>query len=145
MKFNEWNCAWNWKKIWKRSAIKAQLILKTLDSHVTSTMFQDKKLKCNATSAIAEVAEVALCPPLHPTITIKPSKGTLSGDYEGAEKVEKERVGDREKENWLVFIGVARIFIGGANHKSHAMTSSEIFKKELFAGQRYRRMEDPKL
>ena len=27
-------------------------------------MFQNKKLKRNATSAIAEVAEVALCPPL---------------------------------------------------------------------------------
>ena len=27
-------------------------------------MFQNQKLKRNATSAIAEVAEVALCPPL---------------------------------------------------------------------------------
>ena len=42
--------------------------------------------------------------------------------------------------------GVARIFDwGGPNHKSHAMTSSEFSKKELFVGQRYRRMEDLKL
>ena len=40
----------------------------------------------------------------------------------------------------LQFIGVARIFDweGGPNHKSHAMTSSKIFKEELFVGQRYR-------
>ena len=32
-------------------------------------------------------------------------------------------------------IGVARIFDwGGPNHKSHAMTSSEIFKKGRFCG-----------
>ena len=32
-------------------------------------------------------------------------------------------------------IGVARIFDwGGANHKLHAMTSSEIFKRETFCG-----------
>ena len=33
-------------------------------------------------------------------------------------------------------IGVARIFDwgGGPNHKSHAMTSSEIFKKGTFCG-----------
>ena len=46
----------------------------------------------------------------------------------------------------LSSIGVARILIGGGpNHKSHAMTSSEIFKKGTFVGQRYRRMEDLKL
>ena len=46
----------------------------------------------------------------------------------------------------LSSIGVARvILIGrGPNHKSHAMTSSEIFKKGTFFGQRYRRMEDLK-
>ena len=32
-------------------------------------------------------------------------------------------------------IGLARIFDwGGPNHKSHAMTSSEIFKKGTFCG-----------
>ena len=35
----------------------------------------------------------------------------------------------------LLRIGVARIFdCGGPNHKSHAMTSSEIFKKGTFCG-----------
>ena len=35
----------------------------------------------------------------------------------------------------LQFIGVARIFDwGGPNHKSHAMTSSKIFKKGTFCG-----------
>ena len=56
------------KKNWKRSAIKAQQILKSLVRNPTSAMFQNKKLKRNATFAIAEVAEVALlivlCPPL---------------------------------------------------------------------------------
>ena len=43
-------------------------------------------------------------------------------------------------------IGVARIFdLGeGANQKSHAMKSSEIFGRGIFVGQRYRRMEDQK-
>ena len=36
--------------------LKAQQILKTLVLHVTSTTFQNKKLKCNANSAIEEVA-----------------------------------------------------------------------------------------
>ena len=52
----------------KCSAIKAQQILKTLVRNATSAMFQSRKLKRNATFAIAEVAEVALlialCPPL---------------------------------------------------------------------------------
>ena len=33
---------------------------------------------------------------------------------------------------------------GGANQKSHAMKSSEIFERGIFVGQRYRRMEDQK-
>ena len=35
-------------------------------------------------------------------------------------------------------IGVAMIFDwrGGSNHKSHAMTSSEIFKRETFYGEK---------
>ena len=42
-------------------------------------------------------------------------------------------------------IGVARIFDWGvANHKPYAMTSSKIFKKELFVRQSYRRMKDLK-
>ena len=45
-------------------------------------------------------------------------------------------------------IGVARIFdwgAGGANHKSHAMISSKIFKGGTFCGaQRYRKVEDEK-
>ena len=45
----------------KRSAIKAQQILKTLVRNATFTMFQNKKLKHNATSAFAEVAKVVLC------------------------------------------------------------------------------------
>ena len=52
---------------------------------------------------------------------------------------------DKFNDDWI--IGVARIFDwgGGPNHKSHAMTSSEIFKKgAVFVGQRYRRMEDLK-
>ena len=32
-----------------------------------------------------------------------------------------------------------------ANQKLHAIKSSEIFKKGIFVGQRYRRMEDQKL
>ena len=45
----------------------------------------------------------------------------------------------------LQFIGVPRIFNwGGLNHKSHEMTSSKFSKEEVFAGQRYRRMEDLK-
>ena len=44
----------------------------------------------------------------------------------------------------LIYIGVVRIFgYGeGPNHESNTMMSSVIFKKELFVGQRYRRMED---
>ena len=45
----------------KRNPIKAQQILKALFRNATSAMFQSKKLKRNATYAIAEVAEVALC------------------------------------------------------------------------------------
>ena len=41
-------------------------------------------------------------------------------------------------------MNVGRIFDLGANHKSHAMKSSEFSKTELFAGQRYRRMKDQK-
>ena len=43
-----------------KKKLKAQEILKTLVRLVTSTMFQNKTLTCKATSAIAEVAEVAL-------------------------------------------------------------------------------------
>ena len=32
----------------------------------------------------------------------------------------------------------------GASHKSHAITSSEIFEKELFTGPRYCKIEDQK-
>ena len=49
------------KKMLKRSAIKAHQILKTLVCNATSVMFKNKKLKRNATSAIAEVVVVALC------------------------------------------------------------------------------------
>ena len=56
------------KKKSKHNAIKVQQILKTLVRNATSAMFENKKLKRNATSTIAEVAEVALlialCPPL---------------------------------------------------------------------------------
>ena len=41
--------------------MKAQQILKALFRNATSTMFQNKNLKRNATNAIAEVAEVTLC------------------------------------------------------------------------------------
>ena len=41
--------------------MKARQILKVLFRNATSAMFQNKKLKRNAISAIAEVAEVALC------------------------------------------------------------------------------------
>ena len=34
--------------------------------------------------------------------------------------------------------------MGGANQKSHAMKSSEIFEGGIFVGQRYRGMEDQK-
>ena len=44
-----------------RSAIKAQQILKALFLNATFAIFQTKKLKRNATYAIAEVAKVALC------------------------------------------------------------------------------------
>ena len=63
MKQNQVSCYRNallTKKIWKRSAIKAQQIFKTLVHNATSAMHKNKKLKCKATSAIAEVA---LCPP----------------------------------------------------------------------------------
>ena len=49
------------KNFWKRNALKAQQILKALFRKATSAMFQNKKLKRNATYAIVEVAEVALC------------------------------------------------------------------------------------
>ena len=49
------------KKKWKRSAIKSQQMLKTVVRNATTAMFQNKKLKRNPTSAVAEVAEVALC------------------------------------------------------------------------------------
>ena len=66
------SCSVNRNNFWKRTAIKAQQVLKILVSNATSAMFQNKKLKRNATSAIAEIAEVArcsstviaLCPPL---------------------------------------------------------------------------------
>ena len=54
------------KKNLKPCAIKPQQILKTLLRNATSAKFQNKKLKRNATSAIAEFVEVALCPPLVP-------------------------------------------------------------------------------
>ena len=42
-------------------------------------------------------------------------------------------------------IGVAKIFDwGGANHKLHAMTSSEIFERRTFPGAKIFRMEDQK-
>ena len=47
------------QKNWKSSATKAQQILKILVRKATSAMFQNKNLKRNANSAIAEVAEVA--------------------------------------------------------------------------------------
>ena len=56
IKFNVKNCAFNQKKLWKRSATKTQQILKTLVRNATSAMFKNKKLNRNATSAIAEVA-----------------------------------------------------------------------------------------
>ena len=61
IKFNVQNCAFNRRKILKRSAIKAQHILKTLVRNATSAMSENKKLKHNATFAIAEIAESALC------------------------------------------------------------------------------------
>ena len=40
----------------------------------------------------------------------------------------------------LLTVGVARILEWrGPNHKSHAKTSLEIFKREIFVEQRYRR------
>ena len=47
------------------SAVEAQQILKTLVCKATSAMFQNKKLKCNATSVNAEAT---LCPPLLITV-----------------------------------------------------------------------------
>ena len=41
--------------------LKRNKFFKTLVRNATFAMFQNKKLKRNATSAIAEVAEVALC------------------------------------------------------------------------------------
>ena len=49
------------EKIFESNAIKAQQILKALFRSATSAMFQNKKLKRNATYANAEVVEVALC------------------------------------------------------------------------------------
>ena len=51
--------------------MKAQQTLKTLVRNATSAMFQNKKLKRNATSANAEGAEVALCPPLQSLHSLK--------------------------------------------------------------------------
>ena len=45
----------------EKKKLKAQQILKALFRNTTSAMIQNKKLKRNATYAIAEVAEVALC------------------------------------------------------------------------------------
>ena len=46
----------------------------------------------------------------------------------------------------LQFIGVTKNFdwVGGQNHKSHAMTSSKFSKEDFFWGQRYHGMEDLK-
>ena len=71
MEQNVYNCSINRNNFSKRTAIKAQQVLKTLVSNATSAMFKNKKLK-RKTSAIAEIAEVArcastviaLCPPL---------------------------------------------------------------------------------
>ena len=49
------------KNFWKLIAIKAQKLLKTLVLNATSAMLHNKKLKRNATSAIAEVPKLALC------------------------------------------------------------------------------------
>ena len=49
------------KKNWKRSAIKAQQISKTLIRNATSAMFQTTTIKRNASSTIAEAMEVAFC------------------------------------------------------------------------------------
>ena len=56
--------------------------------------------RLNATSAIAKVA---LCPPLHPNIPIKPSKGILSGDAEW-NFLEPEQLG--KEDDIMNFIGV---------------------------------------
>ena len=45
----------------EKKKLKAQQSLKALFRKATSAMFQNKKLKCNTTFAIAEVAKVALC------------------------------------------------------------------------------------
>ena len=49
------------KKLGKRSTIKAQQIIKILVHNTTSAMFQNKKLKLDATSEITEVVKLAPC------------------------------------------------------------------------------------
>ena len=49
------------EKKFKCSAIKAQQFLKTFVRNATFAIFENKKSKRNATSAIVDVAEVALC------------------------------------------------------------------------------------
>ena len=56
IKFNVKNFAINRKKLWMRSAIKAQQNLKTLVRNATSAMFKIEKLKRSATFTIAKVA-----------------------------------------------------------------------------------------
>ena len=50
------------------------------------------------------------------------------------------------KKTFTWYVGVAKIFDWGGrpNCKLHVMTSSNFRKEEIFAGQRYRRMEDQK-
>ena len=48
-------------------------------------------------------------------------------------KILQKKVFKKSFTDNLQFIGVARIFDwGGSNHKSHAMTSSKIFKRGTF-------------
>ena len=59
------------KKFLKAQRIKAQQNLKTLVRNATSAMFQNKKVKREATFAIAEVAEVALLIALCPSLCLQ--------------------------------------------------------------------------
>ena len=59
------------KKFWKRSAIKAQQILKTLIRNATYAIFQKKKKKRTQLPQLRRLRKfrfafrIVLCPPLH--------------------------------------------------------------------------------
>ena len=63
----------------------------------------------------------------------------------GASVLQKKKIFKNFFQAISNLLAYPEFLIGGSlNYKSHAMTSSIFFQKEVFVGQRYRRMEDLK-